>query len=69
MPYYVNFRGAEGVETLDECDTYAEAAATVAEYVMAFQGEGSVYVSKRPTREFRTARAMDALLADSAAVG
>jgi len=51
---YINQRGPDGVETVDEFSTYKEARAMIAEYRMAFPASsGELYLSSRSTRDWR----------------
>jgi len=55
MAYYINYRGAEGVETVDEFDSLREARTMCREYNANRAFEGSCYVSSRATRVWRVA--------------
>ena len=51
MAYYINFRGSEGVETVDEFDNAKEAREALEEYNRAYHG--GCYISSRSTKEWR----------------
>ena len=53
MAHYINYRGAEGVETIDEADTYREAREMVQEYNANGSYGNGCYISSRCTREWR----------------
>ena len=49
---YINMRTSEGVETVDEFETWKEARAMIAEYRLAYGAlGGALYLSSRSTRE------------------
>lgn len=61
MTVYINLRGAEGVETVDEFETRKEAREALGEYLRLSGGD--YYISSRSTREWREAsRAVDIAL-------
>lgn len=66
MAYYINYRGAEGVETVDEFDTFKEAAAACREYNANHAFDNACYVSSRSTKDWARTQALDELFALSA---
>lgn len=51
---YINTRYRGGpVETIDQFDTYREAAENAREYRMAFGPDFKIWVSRRATRDWR----------------
>lgn len=63
MAYYINYRGAEGVETVDEFETRREAVSACREYNANRAFGNACYVSSRPTKEWARSSALDELFA------
>lgn len=54
MATYIQHNGGEGLETVDEFDTYKEAREAIKEYRMS-DSVGTYYLSNRPCKEWREA--------------
>jgi hypothetical protein len=51
MKYYINYRGEQGLETIDTASTRKEAACLMMDYNDAFGGQ-YCHVSKRATKDW-----------------
>ena len=54
MTIYIQYKGGEGLETIDEADTRKEARAMLREYQMSDKG-GHFYLSNKPCKEWKEA--------------
>ena len=50
---YINIKNYDGVETVDEFETYKEAKQMLGEYQLS-DASNSYYLSQRSTKEWRT---------------
>jgi hypothetical protein len=55
MAVFINFKGAEGLETIDEFETHREAQAAIREYRANQSFDGELYISTRSIRAWREA--------------